>query len=183
MTTSHAQHGLVLGHIHFVIVGADLLLANGTAGRGTEHFQYVLGLAWCLIHSGAHIHLALLHDNAILVHLELGNGRAEGFVHETTLWHEFTLLVQLDAETVLDGNDRIVSGAIFELHYLCLVAVLWPKVRSKFTSFPFHFIIIICYLHKPEPPRGRHNTSAVQQISTTFSEFQLKSDLEVLIPG
>lgn len=87
MTSSDAQHCLVLGHIHFVIVGADLLLANGTAGGSTEQFQHVLGLVGCLIDGGAHIHLALLHDNSILVHLELGHGRAKGLVRETTLRH------------------------------------------------------------------------------------------------
>lgn len=139
MTSCYAQHSLVLGHIHFVIVGADLLLANGAAGGSTEHFQHVLGLVGGLIHGGAHIHLALLHDNSILVHLELGHGRAKGLVGETTLRHQLTLLVQLDAESFLDRDNGILSSAIFELHNLRLVTVLQSReLRSfLFLNIPF----------------------------------------------
>lgn len=124
MTTRHAQHGLVLGHIHFVIVGTDLLLANWAAGGGTKQLQHVLGLTGCLIDGSAHIHLALLHDNAVLLHLELGHGCAKGLVHEATLWHQLALLVQLDTEAILDRNDGILASAVLQLHNLRLVAIL-----------------------------------------------------------
>lgn len=124
VSAGHAQHGLVLGEVHRVVVGADLLLGHGTGGGGSEELEHVLGLGRGLINGGAQVHLALLHHNAILLDLELGHSRAEGLVGDATRGHQLALLVQLDAEVTAHGHNGILAGTVLHLHQLGLVAVL-----------------------------------------------------------